>query len=110
MWSGNLCEQIHARTGEVLDPAPWDAPSNIVDYPWIGNPWCEMGKPCQYEDSDNPPGMSDMEQARLVRWALSYALDREGIVDGILNGYGAGMPSEYMGPELRWMGSQQKDN
>ena len=100
MWSGNLWEQTHARTGEVLDPAPWDAPSNIVDYPWIGNPWCEMGKPCQYEDTDNPPGMSDMEQARLVRWALSYALDREGIVDGILNGYGAGMPSEYMGPNF----------
>ena len=51
---------------------------------------------CQYEDTDNPPGMSDMEQARLVRWALSYAIDRQGIVDGILNGYGAGMPTEYM--------------
>ena len=100
MWSGNLWEQTHARTGEVLDPAPWDAPSNIVDYPWIGNPWCEMGKPCQYEDTDNPEGMSDMEQARLVRWALSYALDREGIVEGILNGYGAGMPTEYMGPNF----------
>lgn len=100
MWSGNLWEQTHARTGEVLDPAPWDAPSNIVDYPWIGNPWCERGEACHYEDTDNPPGMSDMEQARLVRWALSYAIDRQGIVDGILNGYGAGMPTEYMGPNF----------
>ena len=100
MWSGNLWEQTHARTGEVLDPAPWDAPSNLVDYPWIGNPWCERGEACHYEDTDNPPGMSDMEQARLVRWALSYAIDRQGIVDGILNGYGAGMPTEYMGPNF----------
>ena len=100
MWSGNLWEQTHARTGEALDPAPWDAPSNVVDYPWIGNPWCDMGKPCQYEDTDNPDGMSDMEQARLVRWALSYAIDRPGIVDGILYGYGAGMPTEYMGPNF----------
>ena len=36
----------------------------------------------------------------MVRWALSYAIDRQGIVDGILNGYGAGMPTEYMGPNF----------
>ena len=43
--------------------------------------------------------MSDMEQARLVRLALSTALDRAAINDVLLNGIGTPIYSEYMGPE-----------
>ena len=103
MWSGNLWEENHARTGEALEP--WQSVEGWVspyekDLPWLGNPWCDRGESCMYEDTDNPPGMSDMEQARIVRWALSYALDRPGMVEGLLDGKGVGAPSEYMGPEM----------
>ena len=53
----------------------------------------------RYTDTDNPAGMTDMEQARLVRLALSTALDRNGINDSLLNGIGTPIYSEYMGPE-----------
>jgi len=43
--------------------------------------------------------MSDMEQARLVRWALSYSIDREGIVEKLQGGLGTPIYIEYMGPE-----------
>ena len=63
------------------------------DYSWIGNPWGTLDNPCKdwdapghercgnapYSDTDNPPGISDMEQARLVRLALSIAIDRNEI-------------------------------
>ncbi|GIR91260.1 MAG: hypothetical protein CM15mP91_0300 [Chloroflexota bacterium] len=33
IWSGNLWEEVHARTGEALNP--WDAPSYAKDYPGL---------------------------------------------------------------------------
>ena len=96
IFAGNLWEDTLARTGEPVDPAPWDADPYAEDYPWIGNPW---GNKVPYADIDNPSGMSDMEQARLVRWALSYAIDREGIAEQVLGGLGLPLYSEYMGPE-----------
>ncbi len=93
-FSGNLYEEVSARDGTPLEP--WKSPAYAQDYPWIGNPW---GDRVPYTDTDNPSGMSDMEQARLVRWALSYATDREGIVDAILGGIGTPIYSEYIGPE-----------
>ena len=44
--------------------------------------------------------MSDMEQARLVRWALSMAIDREGIVDVLQAGEGTVIYLELMGPKF----------
>jgi ABC-type transport system substrate-binding protein len=107
VYSGNLWEEFHPISGEPLGNAkvapdyvdPWLAPPYENDIPWIGNPWCDMGKPCQYEDTDNPSGMTDMEQARLVRLALGMAIDREGINDVLLGGLGTPIYSEYMGPE-----------
>ena len=83
------------------------------DYPWIGNPWGTEDAPCTdgdgpglercgnapYADTDNPPGISDMEQARLVRLALSIAMDRNEINNVFLDGKGTPTYSEYMGPE-----------
>ena len=111
LFPGNLWEHSHARTAEPL--APWDAAPYAKDYPWIGNPWGHAGGTCTdgdglghdlcgnapYTDSDNPAGMDDMEQARLVRLALSTAIDRGSINDVLLNGIGTPIYSEYMGPE-----------
>ena len=44
--------------------------------------------------------MSDMEQARLVRWALSHAIDREGIVEVLQAGIGTPIYLELMGPKF----------
>lgn len=93
IWPGNLWEEFHGRTGEPLEP--WKSPAYEQDYPWIGNPW---GDKVPYTDTDNPPGISDMEQARLVRWALSYAIDRDSIVEKLQGGLGTPIYIEYMGP------------
>lgn len=93
VWAGNLWEERHAKTGEPLEP--WNSSAYEKDRPWIGNPW---GDSAPYIDVDNPPGMSDMEQARLVRWALSMAIDREDVVSRVQNGQGTPIYTEYMGP------------
>jgi ABC-type transport system substrate-binding protein len=70
------------------------------DDPWLGDPWQEQQPDkVRYTDDNNPAGMTDMEQARLVRLALSTAIDRGGINDVLLNGIGTPIYSEYMGPE-----------
>jgi ABC-type transport system substrate-binding protein len=105
IFPGNLWEETHARTGEALNP--WDSPAYDKDVAWIGDPWQEDSyheggtdsSVVRYTDTDNPAGMTDMEQARLVRLALSTALDRNGINDSLLNGIGTPIYSEYMGPE-----------
>lgn len=111
LFPGNLWEHSHARTAEPLEP--WNAPPLEIDYPWIGNPWGHQGGTCTngdapghelcgnapYTDSNNPAGMDDMEQARLVRLALSTAIDRGAINESLLNNIGTPIYSEYMGPE-----------
>ena len=96
IWPGNLWTDKNVKTEEPLEP--WLSPVYEVDHPHLGNPWCDLGKDCQYEDTNNPAGMSDMEQARLVRWALSMAIDREGIVDVLQAGLGTPIYLELMGP------------
>ncbi len=66
-WAGNLWETVHAVTGEPLTRGGLQ-----VEKPWIGDP-------------DDP---ADMEQARLVRTALSEAYDREELVDVLTDGQG----------------------
>ena len=105
IFPGNLWEETHARSGEALNP--WDSPAYDKDIAWVGDPWQEDAyheggtdsSVVRYTDTDNPAGMTDMEQARLVRLALSTALDRNGINDSLLNGIGTPIYSEYMGPE-----------
>jgi len=98
LFPGNLWERNHARTGEALNP--WDSPVYDTDLPWLGDPWQELEPgSVRYTDTDNPTGMTDMEQARLVRLALSTAIDRDGINDVLLGGLGTPIYSEYMGPE-----------
>ena len=55
MFAGNLWETNHPTTGDPLEIVTY-----THDLPWLGNPH----KP---DDGNNPAGMDDMEQARLVR-------------------------------------------
>lgn len=65
-FGGNLWEKTHASTGAPLERKGFD-----TSKPWIGDP-------------DNA---SSMEKARLVRWALSMAIDREALAETV----GAGL-------------------
>ena len=95
IWPGNLWTNVNAKTEEALEP--WLSPVYSEDYAWIGCPWEDK---CDYTDSDNPAGMSDMEQARLVRWGLSHAIDRQGIVDVLQADLGTPIYLELMGPKF----------
>ncbi len=113
IWPGNLWTDINAKAGAAIAkgepitdedgnevPAgiePWTSSVYEQDHAWLGCPWGDL---CPYEDTNNPPGMSDMEQARLVRWALSHAIDRQGIVDVLQAGLGTPIYLELMGPKF----------
>jgi ABC-type transport system substrate-binding protein len=97
LWAGNYWEEVHGS--EDWDLNPWDSGAYDRDFPWIGDPWQEIyPEKVRYTDTDNPPGMTDMEQARLVRLALDTALDRSSFVEDLFNGYGTPLYNEYMGP------------
>ena len=95
IWPGNLWTDTNAKTEESIEP--WLSPVYEEDHAWIGCPW---GDQCPYTDTNNPDGMSDMEQARLVRWALSHAIDRQAIVDVLQAGLGTPIYLELMGPKF----------
>lgn len=73
-FAGNYWEATGAKDGAVL-------PQTTMrhDIPWVGNPF-------NPDDSNNPAGIDDMEQARLVRTALSMSLDRELINESVYGG------------------------
>ena len=95
IWPGNLWTDLNAKTEEALEP--WLSPVYETDLPHLGCAWEDK---CPYTDTNNPDGMSDMEQARLVRWALSMAIDRQGIVDVLQAGLGTPIYLELMGPKF----------
>lgn len=76
IFSGNYWETVHAGTGEPLDLAG----RFNNDLPWQGNP----------SDPD------DMAEARDVRWALAQAIDRDLLVETILDGFGDPASMEYV--------------
>ena len=81
IFSGNYWEENHARTGEPLNRTA--SGYCVHDLPWVG---CNIpGK---------QPG--DMEEARDVRWALAKAIDRELLVETILDGFGTVGSVEYV--------------
>jgi len=84
-FGGNYWEETNAITGAPLEP--WNLASYAKDYPWVGAPTSWASK-LKYEDKNNPAGMDDMEQARLVRQGLGYAIDRALINEKIFNGSG----------------------
>ena len=81
IFSGNYWEENHARTGAPLDRT--GSGYCVHDLPWVG---CNIpGK---------QPG--DMEEARDVRWALAKAIDRDLLVETILDGFGTVGSIEYV--------------
>ena len=76
-FSGNNWETESALTGEPIDIAAMGV--FVHDLPWIGNPHSP-------DDKNNPEGMDDMEQARMVRWALAMAIDRDTIIQQLTDG------------------------
>ena len=60
---GNYLETVHPDSGNALT-------REIPDRPWVGNPAIAGAA----------------EKAEKVRWALSMAIDREGIADGLFKG------------------------
>ena len=100
LFEGNFWATHHANTGEALEP--WNAETFKEDHPWVGNPFggepyadsvtgltVSEGGTLPYTDTDNPPGVDDMEQARLVRLAMSVSVDRALINETIFGGLGA---------------------
>ena len=86
IFSGNYWEENHARTGEPLNRTA--SGYCVHDLPWVGcNAKLESG-------ADKQPG--DMEEARNVRWALAKAIDRELLVETILDGFGTVGSIEYV--------------
>jgi peptide/nickel transport system substrate-binding protein len=67
-YAGNLWETTNALTGEPLD----NRAAYAREYAWTGNPAVD----------------GDMEDARLVRWALAEAIDREVLNETIIGGLG----------------------
>ncbi len=90
-YGGNYWETTNALDDSPLEP--WNTSPFDVDRPWTGAP-SEWNDDLRYEDTDNPEGMDDMEQARLVRWALSMAFDRDLMNQAIFNGLA---PANYLG-------------
>lgn len=76
MFAGNLWETNHPTSGDPLEIVTY-----THDLPWLGNPH----KP---DDGNNPAGMDDMEQARLVRNALAMSIDRDLINEAVIGGVG----------------------
>ena len=72
----------------IANPRPGFLPD--MDHPWIGNPFAEG---CDYDamfSSVPPPADAvcpEMENARKVRWAMSMAIDRQAIVDNVMDGF-----------------------
>jgi len=98
IYTGNLWEENQALTGDALNP--WNSPALAQDYAWIGDPWQQIHPDkVKYTDTNNPPGVTDMEQARLVRLALGTAICRDSINQNLLGGLGEVLYSEYMGPQ-----------
>lgn len=80
-FTGNLWDGVNAQTGESLIETINLSGVYARDIQWVGNPWTP-------DDSNNPPGIDDMEQARLVRTALAMAVDRDAIIEFTLEGVG----------------------
>jgi len=86
-FSGNYWERTHYITGEDLG-ANFTVRHHM---PWVGDP--------ERPDFGNPPeGMTNMERARLVRNALSLAIDRDLISEVLFAG--AAWPNYVYGADI----------
>ncbi len=71
--AGNYWETTQVKTGEPTEPVTF-----VHDIPWIGNPRSP-------DDGNNPDGIDDLEQARLVRWAIAMSINRDLVNESLYN-------------------------
>lgn len=88
IFDGNYWEEKHARTGEVLKREGYC----VADLPWVS---------CA-----NQAG--DFEEARNVRWALAMAIDRDLLVETVLDGFGTFGAIEYVDTTAPYFKSKWK--
>lgn len=90
-FSGNYWAKVCPECEDpdlVANPRPGFLPDD--EHPWIGNPFADG---CDYDAlfSEIPaPAASncpEMEGPRKVRWAMSMAIDRQAIVDNVMDGF-----------------------
>jgi ABC-type transport system substrate-binding protein len=86
--SGNYWSNIFRDTGEVWGPFPGDQPDK--DHPWIGDPDGPGCDRVMFSSVPPPDGSvcEQMENARKVRWAMAMAIDRDLLVDTVMDGLG----------------------
>jgi len=94
-FTGNYWEQFGALTGAALER------DRDISKPWVGNPF-ENGD--EYDEST-----PSMQNARLVRNAFAWAIEREELVENLLAGLGfvnhqayLSMNSPFYKDELGW--------
>jgi ABC-type transport system substrate-binding protein len=80
-FSGNLWEDTYAKGDNAGQPLPPKA-TFVHDIPWIGKPGTSHGE-------------GDLEQARNIRTALAWAIDREAVNEKLLAGTGDIVHVEY---------------
>lgn len=80
LWfAGNFWAKTDIVTGKPVPQRPAFKPD--AQHPWIGNP-------------DDP---TQMQKSADVRWAISYAIDRQALNKAILDGYGSLGPQTFYG-------------
>ncbi len=91
----NFLEQTNPITGEPLDnPGYDDALNNPDAFPWVSF-YNIPGSDCDWDilleevPSDPSAICPEMENARKVRLAMAKAIDKEALVEGLLEGLGA---------------------
>ena len=87
--SGNYWSAVFRDTGEKWGPFPGFQPDK--DHPWIGNPDATGCDRAVIFSSVPPPEGSvceQMENARKVRWAMAMAIDRDLLVETVMDGLG----------------------
>jgi hypothetical protein len=91
MWSGLYWDRVHYITGEPLTYVEGGTRWNDISKPWIGDPYENFaGTPTEWREGYDESTPS-MQNSRLVRHALSMAIDRDAINEVLLDG--GGIPS-----------------
>jgi ABC-type transport system substrate-binding protein len=88
MWSGQYWDRVHYITGAPLDYVVGGTRWADTSMPWIGDPYENfVGTPTVWREGYDETTPS-MVNSRLVRHALSMAIDRDTINETILDGLG----------------------
>jgi len=85
IFHGNYWDEKYRIGPKAGEPLPREG-YGVHDIPWVGN---NLGCPGEDYESSSCKDPGDMEEARLVRWAMGLAIDKEAINETMLGGLGA---------------------